>query len=290
MGLGAICVPLDPKLREQEVSHILRDAGVEKVLCGVRQCELLGQIEDQAPDLRRVLTLDGAPPVSRRRVEYAAFAADGAPDAAVWRRASLEDATPASLIYTSGTTGRAKGAILTHGNFTANAQSCIEAIQVLDDDRMLLALPLHRSFAFTANLIVPIGVGAEICFVESLKTVGENMREVSPSILLAVPLLLEKLYNRIEAGLREKALARMLLALGILGPIRNAVRAELGGHLRLLVSGGAPCDPELLRGLTWLGLTAVEGYGLTEVGPVVSLNSIEAPRPGAVGLPCPASR
>ncbi len=287
VGLGAIAVPLDPKLREQEVSHILRDAGVEVALCGVRQCELLGEIEDEVPGLRRVRTLDGAPPALRRRAEYAAFAPDTAAPEHGWRYAKLENNSPASLIYTSGTTGRAKGAILTHGNFTANAQSCIDAIGVRDDDRMLLALPLHHSFAFTANLIVPIGVGAEICFVESLKTVGENLREVSPTILLAVPLLLEKLYRRIETGLREKPLARLLLALGILGPIRKAVRAKLGGRLRLLVSGGAPCDPELLRGLTRLGLTAVEGYGLTEAGPVVSLNPLDAPRPGTVGRPLP---
>lgn len=287
VGLGAIAVPLDPKLREQEISHVLRDAGVEVVLCGVRQCELLGEIEDAVPALRRALTLDGAPPALQRRVAYAPFAPPDPPDASAWRQATLEDRTPASLIYTSGTTGRAKGAILTHGNFTANAQSCIQAIQVRDDDRMLLALPLHHSFAFTANLLVPIGVGAEICLVESLKTVGENMREVSPSILLAVPLLLDKLYRRILAGLQEKAVARLLLALGILGPIRKAVRDKLGGRLRLLVSGGAPCDPELLRGLQRFGLTAVEGYGLTEAGPVVSLNPLDAPRPGTVGRPLP---
>lgn len=288
VALGAAAVPMDPKLREQEVAHILSHAGVERVLCGARPAEIVAAVEDRVPSLRTVFTLDGAPPTSGRRARFTAFAPAPVPSRSpAWSRAEIPDDAPASLIYTSGTTGRAKGVVLTHRNFTANAESCLQAIQVRADDNFLLVLPLHHSFAFTANLIVPLLAGAEISFVESLKTVGDNLREVSPTVLLAVPLLLEKLHRRIQTALREKPLARMLLALGLVGPIRRAVRAKAGGRLRLIVSGGAACDPDLLRGLGRLGLPAVEGYGLTEAGPVVSLNPQDAPRHGTVGLPLP---
>jgi len=288
VAVGAAAVPMDPKLREQEIAHILSDAGVERVLCGVRSCELLRAVEERAPSLRKVFTLDEPPPfVGAGRVRHAEFAPIPPAADPAWSRAELNADTLASLIYTSGTTGRAKGVMLTHGNFTANAQSCLEAIRVRADDNFLLVLPLHHSFAFTTNLLVPILAGAEISFVANLRAVGDSLREVSPTVLLAVPLLLDKMYRRIETGIREKPLARWLLALGLRGPVRRAVRAKVGGRLRLIVSGGAPCDPALLRGLSRLGLTAVEGYGLTEAGPVVSLNPLDAPRPGTVGRPLP---
>lgn len=289
VALGAAAVPVDPKLREQEVAHILADAAVERVVCGVRSCERLRAVEGRAPSLRKVFTLDGPPPPAGAggSVQYAEFAP--VPPAAdpAWSRAKLGAETLASLIYTSGTTGRAKGVALTHGNFTANAKSCLEAIRVRADDNFLLVLPLHHSFAFTTNLLAPILAGAEISFVANVKAIGDSLREVSPTILLAVPLLLEKLYRRIEAGIREKPLARWLLAAGLRGPVRRAVRAKVGGRLRMIVTGGAPCDPALLRALSRLGLPAIEGYGLTEAGPVVSLNPPEAPRPGTVGRPLP---
>lgn len=288
VALGAAAVPMDPRLREQEVAHILSHAGIERVLCGARPAEVVAAVEERVPSLRAIFTLDGPPPPAGRCARYAVFAPSPVPAGApAWSRAEISDDTPASLIYTSGTTGRAKGVVLTHRNFTSNAESCLQAIQVRPEDNFLLVLPLHHSFAFTANLVVPLLAGAEISLVESLKTVGDNMREVSPTVLLAVPLLLEKLYRRIEAALRKKSLARALLALGLLGPIRRAVRAKAGGRLRLIVSGGAACDPDLLRGLNRLGLPAVEGYGLTEAGPVVSLNPQEAPRHGTVGVPLP---
>jgi len=291
VALGAAAVPMDPKLREQEVAHILTDAGVALVLCGRQPCRIVRAVEDRAPALRSVFTLDGPPPspADAARARYAEFSPVRPAGTPAWSRAALTADTPASLLYTSGTTGRAKGALLTHGNFGANAQSCVKAIRVRPDDNFLLVLPLHHSFAFTTNLLVPILAGAEISFVESLKAVGDSLREVSPTILLAVPLLLEKLYRRLEAGVREKRLARWLLAAGLYGPVRRAVRARLGGRLRLMVSGGAPCDPALLLGFARLGLPAIEGYGLTEAGPVVSLNPPEAPRPGTVGRPLPGT-
>ena len=96
--------------------------------------------------------------------------------------------------------------MLTHRNFTSNVEGVQKTIGIYPSDNFLLVLPLHHSFAFTANLILPVAGGSEISFVENLKTVGENMREVSPTVLIGVPLLMEKMYNRIWNGLRENKL------------------------------------------------------------------------------------
>ena len=295
VGCGAVAVPMDPKLRAQEVAHILADSGAVAAVIAPKNYPLFREIEARQETLRHVWLLDAPapPPAPSRRVRYASWTeaveavAEPAPGCGVWERHPLRDADLASLIYTSGTTGRQKGVMLSHGNFAANALACIEAIHIRSDDNFLLVLPLFHAFAFTANLLLPVGAGACISFVESIKTMGENMREVSPTVLMAVPLLLDKLLLRIEGRVKENPLARVLLALGVRGPVRRRVAQSLGGALRLVVSGGAPCDPEVLRGLRRFGLEAIEGYGLTEAAPVVSFNPPGAVRIGTVGRPLP---
>jgi len=293
---GATAVPVDAKLQEQEVAHILRDSGARALFAGGKNYALLRDVEPHLPDLEHVALVEGRElmPIAARKVRYGAYeelygqhraAADSAHAVFLARHPQAEDI--ASLIYTSGTTGRQKGAMLTHRNFAANVESCCKAIEIRSDDNFLLVLPLHHAFAFTTCLLLPVAVGAEISLVENLKTVGENMREVSPTLLLGVPLLLEKMYNRIMAGLRENKAGYAMFRLGLRKPVIKAIAQKLGGRLRIVISGGAPCDPELLVRYTELGIKIMEGYGLTETAPVVSLNPYERPRPGTVGLPLP---
>ena len=296
VGLGATAVAVDAKLKEQEVAHILHDSGSRFLVAGADSYALLRDIEQSLPDLHHVVLLEGHEvlPVSSRRVKYwdydqlmaeAAPAADG-PQRAYDKHPPQEDDV-ASFIYTSGTTGRQKGAMLTHRNFASNAEACRKAIDIHETDNFLLVLPLHHSFAFTANLILPVACGSEISFVESLKTVGENTREVSPTVLIGVPLLLEKMYNRIWTGLKENKAGYLLFSLGLRKPVLRKIAQKLGGRLRLLITGGAPCDPELLTSFSRLGLPILEGYGLTETAPVLSINPEAHPKPGTVGRPLP---
>ncbi|MFH0878319.1 MAG: AMP-binding protein, partial [Lentisphaerota bacterium] len=296
VGIGATAVPIDAKLQEQEVAHILHDSGARALFSGARNYALLRDIDSHVPNLANIILIGGQevlPAVSRKikywdyedlcsKVKESALSSKRAYD-----RAQPKDDDIASLIYTSGTTGRQKGAMLTHRNFTANVEGCKEAILVKETDNFLLVLPLHHSFAFTANLLLPIAAGAEISLVESLKTVGENIREVSPTILIGVPLLFEKMYNRIWNGLKENKVGYSLYELGIMKPVLRGIREKLGGQLRLVVSGGAPCDPDLLVNFNRLGVPMIEGYGLTETAPVLTLNPMSKPKPGSVGIPLP---
>lgn len=296
VSLGAIAVPIDAKLQEQEVSHILRDSGAGVLFCDAGDLPMIREIEAHIPDLRHVMLLGTreALPAAGRRLAYTDYeraVEEAAEDASSGNRA-FDKMHPAendiaSFIYTSGTTGRQKGAMLTHRNFASNVEGAMKAIDIYPADNFLLVLPLHHSFAFTTNLILPVAVGSEISFVESLKTVGDNIREVSPTVLIGVPLLLEKMYNRIWNGLKEKKLAYALFRLGLKKPVIRGIAQKLGGKLRLVVSGGAPCDPELLVNYTNLGIEIIEGYGLTETAPVLSLNPMGRQRPGSVGVPLP---
>jgi long-chain acyl-CoA synthetase len=257
---------------------------------------MMRAIEARLPSLGSVVLLNGSRvlPTESEHADYLDFdqavaaRSDGAhgPDS-VYDRLAPGEKDIASLIYTSGTMGRPKGAMLTHGNFAANVESCRQAAPMYAKDNFLLVLPLHHALSFTANLLCPVAVGAQISFVENLKTVSENMREVSPTVLVGVPLLLEKMYARIDAAIRASRIGHALVKLGLGRAIRKRIIDRLGGRLRMVITGGAPCPPEILIGLSRLGILVLEGYGLTETAPVLTLNPPAAPRPGTVGKPLP---
>ena len=294
-GLAATAVPIDVKLQDQEVTHILSDSGAAVLLMDSAGEASIHGLSGRCPNLRHVILFgDQKPELDNGKTRgiqlhdfdqlLAETKAAAAGHGAAYDRHDPKESDVASFIYTSGTTGRQKGAMLTHLNFTANFRSIDAAIEILPDDNFMVILPLHHSFAFTACLVTPIASGTQMSFVESLRTVGENIREASPTLVLAVPLLLEKVYNKLLAGLKANRMGSLLWTLGIRNPVRKGIQEKLGGRLRLMISGGAPADPLLLQGLEDLGLKAREGYGLTECSPVLTISPFEAPiRPGSCG-------
>jgi long-chain acyl-CoA synthetase len=281
-GLGLVAVPMDAKLRSQEVAFILRDSGARALFCSAAVLPSLPGLRAQLPALATVVLLGAAIPPPDCLVYAQVLAA--APAAGAYDRAGPQADDLASLIYTSGTTGQAKGAMLTHGNFTSNVAAMCREIDIYPKDNFLLALPLHHAIAFSANLLVPIASGASITFIESFKTLGDDLRATAPTALIGVPLLFEKLYRRVQENIQAHLVGRLLFSLGLSGLLRRRVVARLGGALRILITGGAPCDPDLVRGFARLGLPLLEGYGLTETAPVLTLNPLERPQPGSVGV------
>lgn len=298
-GLAAVAVSIDVKLQEQEVAHILSDSGASVLLMDSSSEVRILDLAGRCPSLRHVFLFGPQKPELHNGQarglqlhDYDQALADtrtsAAGHGAAYDRGHPRDGDTASFIYTSGTTGRQKGAMLTHRNFTANYEQIDAAIDIFPDDNFMVILPLHHSFAFTVCLVTPIASGTQMSFVESLRTVGENIRETSPTIVPAVPLLLEKVYNKLRAGLQAKPAARLLWALRVRNPVRNGIREKLGGRIRLMISGGAPADPLMLQGLEDLGLKAREGYGITECAPVLTITPFDAPiRPGSCGTPLP---
>ena len=294
VGIGAIAVPVDAKLREQEVRHIFHDCGVAVIFASCRFAETLSGIDEHLPDLRRIVMLDCERQCDDlcSRIEHATYeslweevAERAMSEERAYDRMGPTASSPASLIYTSGTTGRQKGAVLSHHNFMSNVDSIIKAIPFRQGDNVLLILPLHHSFAFTTTVLTTLYVQCEVTLVENLKTIKANMAETSPTIMLAVPLLLEKMLARIMEGIQSKPIGRIMYNYGLAKVVGRRVKAGLGGALRLVVSGGAPIAPATLNAWSRLGFCIVEGYGITETAPVLSVNPLNRPRVGTVGLP-----
>jgi long-chain acyl-CoA synthetase len=294
VAIGAIAVPVDVKLREQEVAHIFHDCGVSVVLCSFKNRDLLSGLNDRLHELRTAVLLDcgdGDLP-SGRKVEYHDYnqlwleVSDVATsDTRAFDQFDPVDDAPASFIYTSGTTGRQKGAVLTHRNFISNIESIAKAIEIRRTDNFMLILPLHHSFAFTAMLLLPVYAQCRVSLAENLKTIKANMVETSPTLLLAVPLLLEKMIERIMAGIKAGKVASLMYRCGMAKVVGRKVQKGLGGSLRMIVSGGAPISQNTINAWSRLGFNVIEGYGITETAPVLTFNPPHASRVGTVGLP-----
>ncbi|MGI6494763.1 MAG: AMP-dependent synthetase/ligase [Kiritimatiellia bacterium] len=292
---GIIVLPLDPKMTPAEASFILKDAGAVAIFLEAKQRAGLEEILPGLPELRSIVWLDGAeaPRECRGRParDYAASIE------ALYLPARLADSfyrthlpaddDIASLLYTSGTTGKPKGAMITHANFCAGATLSAEMITFYPTDRFLVVLPLFHAFSFLANLVFPLLLGARLQFIDRLRTIAQDMRTLKPSVVMGVPLLFEKLLAGIQNKIATKPAAQFLLKIGLGRVVRRMIRKSLGGNLRLFVTGGAPCSPDMIRAYANLGVTVIEGYGLTECSPVVSITTPDVPRPGSIGLPLP---
>ncbi len=290
-GAGVSVVPLDPKLHEAEVEYILADSEAVVVTTDVHHLKMMMGLAPRLPKLRGIVCVDGiineGQSIGNAKVvgfEKLRISGGGA-----WYDANVaKEEDVASIIYTSGTTGKPKGAMLTHANFYSDIDGAFKTFgaDLDENDAFLTVLPLFHAFSFTANFLGPMYLGCEMQFVESLRTVGRDMQLLKPSVLCAVPLLCEKLYDKIQDGLEKSKAARLLMAIGLRGPVMHMVLKKLGGRLRFMITGGAPCPIHVLDCFRKLHVNFVEGYGLTECAPVVSVTGSDCPKVGTIGKPC----
>ena len=248
-GCGFIAVPVDPHLRPAEAAHILSDSGASVVLADDRAAEIVSATDVRVPCL-------SAAELARRAAAVTAEALAAAETFWQAHRPQADDI--ASVVYTSGTTGRPKGAMLSHGNFTANVEQTLQRVKFFAEDHHLLILPLFHVFAFTLSLLIPLRTGAQISFARTMRSVPLDMAELKPSVFMAVPLLAELLYAR---------------------------ATKVVCTLRVLGVGGAPISRSTLDGLRAAGVFVLEGYGITECAPGVSYPDEHRYVPGTVGYP-----
>lgn len=297
-GAGVGVVPLDPKLHSAEVEYILKDSGAVVVTTDKAHLDLMRLIAPNLPDLRAVVLVDAGEvgPDALGDVplfDYVALKSDpetvrrAAGHEAWYGTHVAQEEDVASIIYTSGTTGKPKGAMLTHANFIADIEGALRAFDdmtVDGNDTLLVVLPLFHAFSFCTNFVLGLFRGCQMAFVRSLYTIGEDIRVLRPTIVMSVPLLAEKMFDRIDAKIKASKKARFLMAVGLGGLVRHNVRKGLGGRLRFMIVGGAPCPKHVLEGFRRLALPVLEGYGLTECSPVVSIAGPKVAKIGTIGL------
>ncbi len=317
---GCANVPIYPTLPSEQTAYILRDAGVEVIFVSdLEQYQKIQTVLANVPTLKTVITFDpgimGTNTMSLKAlseqgqatgVSHTDHRSDGL-------RVRPDDL--ATLIYTSGTTGVPKGVMLTHRNIAANVAGALDVLPLGPDDTCLSLLPLSHAFERTCGHYTMISAGVTIAYAESIDKVPDNLQEVKPTVLVSVPRLFEKMYSRVlEASMGGGAVKRRIFfwarqtaeswadfvlrndpvpaMVGLKKRLADRLvfsqlQDRTGGRIKYFVSGGAPLSPEIAKFFYAAGLPILEGYGLTESAPVISVNPLHAPKMGSVGRALP---
>jgi long-chain acyl-CoA synthetase len=268
---GAWAMPLDPSLTREELANVLSHARPKVVFSSGELLEKL------PPTGHAVVDLD-----DRHERTFSGFlGTDWADDTPV-------DATDvAVLAYTSGTTGSPKGVLLTHANIATDLIQGTKVIPILPDDVLLSIAPWHHILGLVACLILPFYGGGTAMYTDDYRKLATLMLEHGVSIFTGVPKLYHTLYARLMERVRGSLATRFLVRVAPRLVGRGIKRKLTGGRLRFFVSGSAPLDPQVALGFRRMGIGLMEGYGLTETSPVVSLSDPLGRKPGSVGRPIP---
>ena len=299
---GLVAVPIDSQLRNEEVVNICRGSGARTAFVSATQRDKIASLLD-TEELEFIVNFDAGP-------------GEAAPRSAAWaavlaarEEADLpgaEDILPedtASIIYTSGTTGLAKGVMLSHHGIIANINAAMQSLAIDEHDVFITVLPLYHTYTTTCSFLSPLAAGASLTIAERLagKSIVANIKETGATIIIGVPILYDKMRAAVEGRLAvltgvKKAVVRLFIGLsrfclkacGLQAGklLFRSLRRQAGlGSLRLWVSGGGPLSPGTAEFYELLGFTLVQGYGMSENGPLISTNTIRHHDNRSVGLP-----
>ena len=289
-GVG-VAVPIDKSLSPHAVEQIAQRTQASAIICSA---SVEQKLEGRLPALTRIgfsalpdLIDEGHLLIDASDRSYLDLSPD--PDAV------------GVILFTSGSAGKEKGVMLSHRNLCFNLSEMCKMIAINETDLFLSVLPMHHAYECTCGFLCPLSRGATVAFSRGLRHLTQDMRTFSPTVMLCVPMLLETIYEKIQANVRKLGLEKQVRSTVKLTDaiahegLRSAakkkafseIHASFGGRLRLLISGGASVSPETLKGLRELGFLAIQGYGLTECSPIVALNRDSFFRDTSVGMATP---
>jgi len=316
LGLGLVTVPLYVDDRPDNVAYIINHAEIKILFVQDRpQWNRLLKADIDLGGLQRIISLkriseDDEPDDSK--LESLSDWVFGLSGKLQTREINIDDL--ASIVYTSGTTGRSKGVMLSHKNILANAFASAVCNQWKPDERFLSFLPLSHMLERTAGYYLPMILGAEVVYARSIATLADDLQNMKPTTLVSVPRIYERVYGKIQDGLKQKSfIAKFLFKSAvnvgwrkflhdqgraswhpklIFWPTLNKLVAskvleKLGGELRIAICGGAALSEDVAKLFIGLGLPLLQGYGLTESSPVVCVNRPEDNIPSSIGTVLP---
>jgi long-chain acyl-CoA synthetase len=297
--LGAVVVPIYPSITEAEWEYILNESAVKVLFISDKYIyKKIARIQQNIPSLKHIYSFDeieGVQHWSHLLQEVSEQEIEEINEI----KKTVKGERLVTIIYTSGTTGNPKGVMLSHNNIVSNVRECMSAFQFCSSENNILSfLPLNHIFERTVMNIY-INKGVSIYFAEGMETIGNDLKEVKPVVFTTVPRLLEKVYEKIDAkgsqltGFKRKIFdwavclalqfeinkpqsvsykLQMMLADKL---VFSKWREAIGGNIKAIVTGSAACQVKLLRLFTAAKIIVMEGYGLTETSPVISVNRFE---------------
>ena len=302
-GTGVV-VPLDKALPENELESLILRSQVEAIFYSNKYSEIMDTLRNKKnTNLKYFISMDLEENTNGIYAQKALvekgrkLLAEGNNK---FLEAKIYPENMGIMLFTSGTTAMSKAVMLSHKNIVSNIMDIVQTFDINQNDRLLSFLPLHHVLECTGGFLYPVSVGACICFCEGVKHMADNIKEFEITAMISVPAVFEVIYRKVLKGIEKKgkletvkkgikiSQALLKLKIDVRKKIFKEIHANLGGKLRLVLAGGAALDPETQKGFNELGITLVQGYGLTESAPVIAADNPKSLRVGSIGRKLPS--
>ncbi len=297
-GVG-IAVPIDKELPENEIENVLKRSKASAVIFSKKKEEVIKRVAPNLPDVKYFIEMNSDSSLEDRFVGIEHLIEEGktlvknGDDS--YMKIEIDPDEFKVLLFTSGTTSNAKGVMLCNRNLAQNINAASAYVDLRPDDRLMSILPLHHTYESSIGFLYPFAMGASVSICQGLKYIVPDLKETNPTALLTVPLLVENLYKKINANIKKSKkdgvvnsmihVTNALKAVGV--DIKRKVFAEiydnLGGKIRIIVSAAAPIDAKIGKWLEDIGITFLQGYGLTETAPIAALTPDFQTKIGSAG-------
>lgn len=297
-GVGVVA-PLDAHAPQELLNLLLQKCDATAVFCGTEFLKNIRAAQKVCPALQTIITLD-------KKADGALYYEDlvetgrSLSGNSVYRKLELDLDAPAKILFTSGTTGPNKGVVFSSRNLAANMLNCMAIIASADADTSMSVLPMHHAIEINTHIMACMGLGRLMYINENMRNMMVNIKLFKPEVITVVPVIANAFYRNItikaaKAG-KTKKLARGIrisnflrkLGLDLTHTLFADVHAVFGGNLKIIICGGAMLNPAVNKGLNNLGIKVINGYGITECGPLISINDHTKHDRKSVGLPCPS--
>jgi long-chain acyl-CoA synthetase len=299
MCCNYIVIPIDKKLNENEILNIIHESESEAIVFTDEFAPMLRDRQSSLKKLKYYISMDlrsfkdGVHSMSEMIQNNRGCFVEELP--------KINSDDLAVILFTSGTLGRSKGVMLSQRNLASNLMAMVSMFFIYPEDRFLSVLPIHHTYECTCGFLCPLYCGSSVHYARSLKTIVEDLQNVHATILLAVPLLYDKMFKRIYKTIKENKLKSIMVPQLVRATnfvekfgwksakkiIFKEIHHKFGGAVRTFITGGAPQDPVVAKGLRDFGFSFIQGYGLTETSPILALNRIDNFKDDSAGLPLP---
>lgn len=303
-GLG-IVVPLDKELPALELQSLLQRSEADVLIYSSATAAHVNEIRGNLPAVKYFIQMDPLSDEDEENLYFHDLVREGrlkyesGDDSC--EHFPLDPDEMRILLFTSGTTDKAKAVMLSHRNICSNLMDMCSMIYIDEEDIFLSVLPLHHTYECTCGFLCPLYQGCSVAVCDGLRYIAQNLRECKATIILVVPLMLEAFHRQIMKKVSVKPLVAQKVKLGMslsLFLMRRGIDIRkkffkeileaFGGHLRLLISGGAAISEKLLCDMQAFGFNCIQGYGVTECSPILAVNRVRHFRNHAAGLPMPS--
>ena len=295
-GVG-IAVPLDKSLPEEELIGSLERSKADAVIFDKKYEETMKKLQKENDTLKYYICMDGE---GENSISYTELVKKGKKELeegnTKYLDAEIDENAMSIILFTSGTTSNAKAVMLSHKNIAENIYALNSIVKIYPTDVSLAFLPFHHTFGSTGFLFFASN-GAATAFCDGIRYIPQNLKEYKVSIFVCVPLLLESMYKKINLEIAKQGKTKIVnmaktftnatlkLGIDIRKKVFKPIINQLGGYIRLAVSGAAAIDKNVVKGFNALGIRIIQGYGLTETSPVLVAENDRYTRLGSVGIP-----